>query len=64
LQGLQVPEVLQPFIGGKTFIPFTKELPKDSSSSKRKQEQKPTGTVKAAVEELVETAQKAMNLDR
>jgi len=33
--GFNVPEVLQPYMGGKKFIPFTKELPKDSTSSKR-----------------------------
>jgi len=27
-QGLQIPEVLQPYMGGKDFLPFTKELPK------------------------------------
>lgn len=28
LQGLKIPEVLQPYMGGRDFIPFTKELPK------------------------------------
>lgn len=34
--GVIVPEVLRPYMGGKTFIPFTKELPKNSTSTKRK----------------------------
>ncbi|EEB09549.1 cytoplasmic serine-tRNA ligase Srs1 [Schizosaccharomyces japonicus yFS275] len=35
-EGLNVPKVLQPYMGGKTFLPFTKELPKNSTSSKQK----------------------------
>lgn len=27
-EGLRIPEVLQPYMGGKDFLPFTKELPK------------------------------------
>ncbi|ODQ55641.1 cytoplasmic serine-tRNA ligase Srs1 [Saitoella complicata NRRL Y-17804] len=38
--GFRVPEVLQPYMGGKTFLPFTKELPKNSTSQKKKAEKK------------------------
>jgi hypothetical protein len=31
-----VPEVLQPYLGGLKFIPYTRDLPKDSTSQKRK----------------------------
>lgn len=34
--GVIVPEVLRPYMGGKEFLPFTKELPKNSTSTKRK----------------------------
>ncbi|CCG81968.1 Seryl-tRNA synthetase,cytoplasmic [Taphrina deformans PYCC 5710] len=34
--GVIVPEVLRPYMGGKTFLPFTKALPKNSTSTKRK----------------------------
>ena len=34
--GVIVPEVLRPYMGGKSFLPFTKELPKNSTSTKRK----------------------------
>lgn len=34
--GVIVPEVLRPYMGGKTFLPFTKDLPKNSTSTKRK----------------------------
>ena len=34
-QGVTVPEVLRPYIpGAPDFIPYTKELPKDSTSQK------------------------------
>jgi seryl-tRNA synthetase len=37
LQGLRVPEPLRKYIpGAPEFIPFTKELPKDSTSQKAK----------------------------
>ncbi|ODV89622.1 hypothetical protein CANCADRAFT_141551 [Tortispora caseinolytica NRRL Y-17796] len=36
-EGLIVPEVLRPYLPGKPdFLPFTRELPKDSTSQKRK----------------------------
>ncbi|BFZ61445.1 Cytosolic seryl-tRNA synthetase [Saitoella coloradoensis] len=38
--GFRVPEVLQPYMGGKTFLPFTRELPKNSTSQKKKAEKK------------------------
>ena len=31
-----MPEVLQPYLGGLKFIPYTRDLPKDSTSQKRK----------------------------
>lgn len=34
--GVIVPEVLRPYMGGKEFLPFTKDLPKNSTSTKRK----------------------------
>ncbi|BFZ53202.1 Cytosolic seryl-tRNA synthetase [Savitreella phatthalungensis] len=33
--GVVVPEVLRPFMGGATFIPYTKDLPKNTTSAKR-----------------------------
>ena len=37
LQGFNVPEPLRKYLpGAPTFIPFTKELPKDSTSQKLK----------------------------
>ncbi|ORY86850.1 hypothetical protein BCR37DRAFT_376121 [Protomyces lactucae-debilis] len=34
--GVIVPEVLRPYMGGKTFLPYTKPLPKNSTSTKWK----------------------------
>ncbi|EPX73272.1 cytoplasmic serine-tRNA ligase Srs1 [Schizosaccharomyces octosporus yFS286] len=34
--GINIPKALQPYMGGKTFLPFTKELPKNSTSKKGK----------------------------
>lgn len=34
--GFEVPEVLRPYLGGKEFIEYTKELPKDTTSQKAK----------------------------
>jgi len=33
-EGLRIPEVLQPYMGGKDFLPFTKELPKNLQRKK------------------------------
>jgi hypothetical protein len=30
-----VPEVLQPYLGGLQFIPYTRDLPKNTTSQKR-----------------------------
>jgi hypothetical protein len=30
-----VPEVLQPYLGGLAFIPYTRDLPKNTTSQKR-----------------------------
>jgi hypothetical protein len=30
-----VPEVLQPYLGGLKFIPYTRDLPKNTTSQKR-----------------------------
>ena len=49
-----MPEVLQPYMGGKTFIPFTKELPKGSTSNK----QQAQGTIAS----VVDKAQKVLNI--
>ncbi|KAE8212737.1 hypothetical protein CF319_g899 [Tilletia indica] len=35
-EGLRIPPPLQPYMGGRDFIPFTRELPKNSTSQKRK----------------------------
>ena len=36
-QGIEVPEVLRKYIPGQpAFLPYTKELPKDSTSAKSK----------------------------
>ena len=49
LQGVRVPEVLQKYIPGEpTFIPYTKELPKDSTSQRTKVEP----TVSSVTEKL------------
>ncbi|KAJ9103097.1 hypothetical protein QFC21_002519 [Naganishia friedmannii] len=34
--GLRIPKVLQPYMQGRDFIPYTKDLPKDTTSAKRK----------------------------
>lgn len=37
MQGIEVPEVLRKYIPGQPeFLPYTKELPKDTTSSKTK----------------------------
>ena len=36
LQGLRIPEVLRPYMQGRDFIPYTAELPKSSTSNKKK----------------------------
>lgn len=35
-EGLRIPPVLQPYMQGRDFLPFTKDLPKGSTSQKRK----------------------------
>lgn len=35
-EGVRVPEVLRKWMGGKDFIPYSKDLPKDSTSNKVK----------------------------
>lgn len=35
-QGLRIPKVLQPYMQGRDFIPYTAELPKGSTSNKKK----------------------------
>ena len=39
-----MPEVLQSYLGGLTFIPYTRELSKDSTSQKRKGQVKTKST--------------------
>jgi len=36
IQGLRIPKALQPYMQGRDFLPYTAELPKDSTSTKRK----------------------------
>jgi seryl-tRNA synthetase len=33
-KGLRVPEVLRPYMGGRDFLPFVKELPKGLQKKK------------------------------
>lgn len=35
-EGLRIPEVLRPYMQGRDFIPYTAELPKSSTSNKKK----------------------------
>jgi len=35
-QGLRIPKVLQPYMQGREFLPYTAELPKSSTSNKKK----------------------------
>lgn len=35
VQGLNIPEVLQPYMQGRTFLPYTVALPKGTTSQKR-----------------------------
>jgi seryl-tRNA synthetase len=35
-QGLRIPPVLQPYMQGREFLPYVKELPKNSTSNKKK----------------------------
>jgi len=35
-EGIKIPEVLQPYMLGKTFIPFVRELPVDKKAAKKK----------------------------
>ena len=52
-QGVRVPEVLRKYVpGGIDFIPYTKELPKDSTSSKAKG--KPGANAPATVAEATD----------
>jgi len=44
-----VPEVLQAYLGGLDFIPYTRDLPKDSTSQKR-------GVATKTAEEIKNTA--------
>src|SRR5579859_2859987 len=69
-QGVNVPEVLQGYLGGLKFIPYTRDLPKNTTSQKRG---KPTQTKSAheiakteATKDVVpekELVQKAAELD-
>ena len=55
-----MPEVLRKYIPGQpSFIPYTKELPKDSTSQKAKE--KPNGGVKGKVEEAKKSAEAAVD---
>lgn len=36
VQGMRIPQALQPYMQGREFLPYTAELPKDSTSTKRK----------------------------
>jgi seryl-tRNA synthetase len=57
LQGFNVPEVLRKFLpGSPDFIPFSKELPKDTTSAKAKgkADKGAKATVAAAVEQAGE----------
>ena len=36
LKGLRIPKVLQRYMQERDFLPYTAELPKDSTSTKRK----------------------------
>lgn len=54
-QGFRVPEPLRKYIpGAPDFLPFTKELPKDSTSQKTKSKQtsKPTSVLEDAAKKL------------
>lgn len=35
-QGIRIPKALQPYMQGRDFLPFTAELPKGSTSTKKK----------------------------
>ncbi len=35
-EGLRIPEVLQPYMHGRDFLPYVKELPKGTTSQKKK----------------------------
>lgn len=35
-EGLRIPPVLQPYMQGREFLPYVKELPKNSTSNKLK----------------------------
>ncbi|EIW68614.1 hypothetical protein TREMEDRAFT_71854 [Tremella mesenterica DSM 1558] len=35
-EGIRIPKVLQPYMQGRDFLPYTAELPKDSTSNRRK----------------------------
>jgi len=57
-EGVIVPEVLRPYMpGNPEFIPFTKELPKDSTSFQAG-ETKAKGKVEAAVGQVTEKLEK------
>jgi hypothetical protein len=42
VQGINIPEVLQPYMQGRTFLPWLKPLPKDSTSNKKDAFKKPS----------------------
>jgi seryl-tRNA synthetase len=65
LQGFNVPEPLRKYLpGAPAFIPFTKELPKDSTSqkAKAKTEKKQKPVVEAVKDGAAEVAEKLKTL--
>lgn len=63
MQGLRVPEPLRKYLpGAPDFIPFTKELPKDTTSQKQKAKEnkasKPKEAAKAAAGAAADTVGK------
>ncbi|KAI0472034.1 hypothetical protein GGR56DRAFT_656616 [Xylariaceae sp. FL0804] len=64
--GLRVPEPLREYMKGTEFIPFTKELPKDSTSQKAKAKADKTTTAKEKVagagEAVKEAGQKVKDM--
>lgn len=35
-QGIRIPKALQPYLDGRDFLPYTAELPRGSTSTKKK----------------------------
>jgi seryl-tRNA synthetase len=62
LQGLRVPEPLRKYLpGAPDFIPFSKELPKDTTSQKAKKGDKKS-KVAAAADAVAEAEKKLKNV--